>query len=113
MHEYSIVQSLIERIDRELAANNGTHVHRVEVAIGELAGVEVELLKTAFETFREGTSCANATIEVHSIAASYRCFFCDRPIARKSVLQCPECKRPARLESGDEILLERVEMEVA
>ena len=48
MHEYSIVASLIDRVQQEANAHGGTRVHRLHVQIGELAGVEIDLLKTAF-----------------------------------------------------------------
>jgi hydrogenase nickel incorporation protein HypA/HybF len=52
VHEYSIVASLIDRVQQEADAHGGARVHRLYVKIGELSGVEVDLLKTAFDTFR-------------------------------------------------------------
>ena len=43
MHEYSIVASLIDRVQQEAAAYDGARVHRLHVKIGELSGVELEL----------------------------------------------------------------------
>jgi hypothetical protein len=60
MHEYSIVQALLERVDREVRSHRASRVHRVHVCIGEVAGVEIDLLKTAFETIRRGTACEAA-----------------------------------------------------
>jgi hypothetical protein len=34
-------------------------------------------------------------------------------LARGEILRCPSCRLPARLASGDEILLEQIEMEVS
>jgi Zn finger protein HypA/HybF involved in hydrogenase expression len=34
-------------------------------------------------------------------------------VAPGDVLTCPDCGSPARLEEGDEIVLDRIEMEVA
>jgi hypothetical protein len=47
------------------------------------------------------------------VAARWSCPGCGRPIASGEILRCPDCLRPARLEAGDEILLEQIEMEVA
>ncbi len=41
MHEYSIVQALVERVDAEARARGATAVHRLSVSIGELSGVEI------------------------------------------------------------------------
>ena len=112
MHEYSIVEALLARVDAEARARGATAVHRLTVRIGELSGVEVELLATAFETFRDRTICAHADLDVLPVAAAWACPQCGDPIGRGATLQCPRCGVPARLAQGDEILLDRIEMEV-
>jgi hydrogenase nickel incorporation protein HypA/HybF len=112
MHEYSIVSALVDRVQREVDARPGAIVHRLHVRIGELAGVEVDLLRTAFETFRERSVCDRAELELVVVPAVWRCPRCERAIAPGAILRCPDCDRPARLDAGDEIILERIEMEV-
>ena len=68
MHEYSIVASLIDRVQQEAAAHGGSRVHRLHVKIGELSGVEIDLLKTAFDTFRERTICDGAELAIDTVA---------------------------------------------
>jgi len=111
MHEYSIVAALIEQVEREAAAR-AARVHRLHVAIGELAGVDVPLLCTAFDTFCVDTVCAGAALEVREVAAVWACPGCGQTLERGARLRCPCCDRPARLTRGDEIILERIEMEV-
>ncbi|MEM7433624.1 MAG: hydrogenase maturation nickel metallochaperone HypA [Myxococcota bacterium] len=113
MHEYSIVASLIDRVEHEVQAHCGSKVQKLRVKIGELSGVEVDLLRTAFETFRERTICEGAQLEIDAIDAVWACTRCDRRIPRGAVLRCHDCSRPATLVRGDEIVLERIEMEVA
>jgi hydrogenase nickel incorporation protein HypA/HybF len=112
MHEYSIVQALMERIEAEAAARGAIAVDRVVVRIGELSGVDVGLLHTAYVTFRERTICERAPLEIAEAAAEWNCRTCGGPIARGAALRCTACGGPARLRQGDEILLERIEMEV-
>ena len=111
MHEYSIVASLIDRVQEEAALHGGTRVHRLHVKIGEQSGVELDLLKTAFDTFRERTICDGAELAIDSVVAVWACPRCDRVIARGAVLRCDTCGRGARMIHGDEIILERIEME--
>ncbi len=111
MHEYSIVGSLIDRVQQEAVLHGSTRVHRLHVKIGELAGVELDLLKTAFDTFRERTICEGTELAIDSVVAVWACPRCDRVIARGAVLRCDTCGRPARMIHGDEIILERIEME--
>jgi hydrogenase nickel incorporation protein HypA/HybF len=113
VHEYSIVASLVEKVEQIAREKNAAGVHRVRVKIGELAGVETELLATAYDTFRAETVCANANLEIVSVPARWACRRCGRAIRAGEILTCPDCGAPARLAEGDEILLEQVELEVA
>lgn len=112
MHEYSIVAALVEQVGRHARAHGARRIERLHVRIGELSGVEVPLLTAAYAVFRERTICEGAALEVQSVEALWRCPACERAIARGAAPRCPECRRPARLERGDEIVLERIEMEV-
>ena len=112
MHEYSIVQALVERVEAEARARHAASVHRLSVRIGELSGVDVGLLATAFTTFRERTICERAELEVHSVPVRWECPECGREVSPGTMLRCSGCGAPARLASGDEIVLDRIEMEV-
>ena len=112
MHEYSIVSALMEQVEAAAAERGASAVHRVRVRIGELAGVEPELFDSAFEMCRERTVCESAELEVVHAAAAWSCPSCGRTLETGGILRCPVCEVPARLASGDEIILERIEMEV-
>ncbi len=112
MHEYSIVQALMRRVESEARVQNATSVGRIRVALGELSGVDPELLSTAYEVFRERTLCHAAEMEIRTVPALWACPSCGLPLAQGEVLRCPSCQAPARLVSGDEIVLEQIEMEV-
>jgi hydrogenase nickel incorporation protein HypA/HybF len=87
-------------------------VHRLSIRIGELSGVDPDLLSTAYDTFRERTICEGAQLEVHIVPAQWDCPECGQVIGRGEVLTCPACELPARLSKGDEIMLDRIELEV-
>ena len=111
MHEYSIIAALIDRVQKETAVYGEVEVRRLHVRIGELSGVEIELLETAFETFRERTLCGHADLEIEIVPPVWSCPNCRSPIARGAILRCEACDRPAKLLQGDEIVLQRIEME--
>lgn len=113
MHEYSIVQSLMAHIEAHAREHHAIAVHRVAVRIGELSGVEPDLLRTAYDLIKERTMCAEAPLDITAVPASWACRSCATPVAQGSALRCPECGSPARLVAGDEILLDRIELEVA
>jgi hydrogenase nickel incorporation protein HypA/HybF len=112
MHVYSIVQALVERVEAEARARGATGVHRLSIRIGELSGVEPELLTTAYDTFRERTICEHATLDVQLIPARWVCPTCGCALRRGDILTCQRCAIPARLAEGDEIMLDRIELEV-
>ncbi len=113
MHEYSIVQALMERIEEQARAHGAAAVSRVAVRIGEMSGVEPDLLRTAFELVREKTICDGASLVITRTAAAWECRRCAREVPTGGVLRCPACGGPARMRQGDEILLEQLELEVA
>lgn len=113
MHEYSLVQALVEQVDQQVRAHHASGVHSVSVRIGAMAGVDVELFTTAYTTFRERTVCEHAALHVDVVPAVWACPSCNAAIERGRPLQCPVCGEPARLVSGDEIMLDRLELEVA
>lgn len=113
MHEYSLVESLIGRVEQEARRRGAIAVHRLSVRVGELSGVDPELFRTAYETFREGTICARAPLELARVEATWSCPSCRRPIARGGILRCPACEVPARLDDGgDALTLDGIELEV-
>ena len=112
MHEYSLMTALMDRVEEEAAAHRALAVHRVRVRIGELSGVEPELLESAFEIVRAGTICAGAVLEVERVPARWECSACHRPLGAGERLQCAGCGTPAALVSGGEIVLGRIELEV-
>ncbi len=112
MHEYSIISALVDQVAVQASRHPGAKVRRVHVAIGELAGVELQLLATAFETFRATTICADSELAIESRPARWVCPKCKTPIPRGAKLRCDPCESPARLDGGDEIMLQRIEMEM-
>ncbi len=112
MHEYSLVAALIERVAAEAQAHGASRIARVHVRLGELSGVDPSLLSTAYETFRERTVCDGALLSLSLSPAVWACPRCDARLERGQPLRCAACGVPARLLEGDELLLERIEMEV-
>ena len=112
MHEYSIVSALLARVEAEARAYGAETVHSIRVRIGELSGVEKDLLEAAYELARERTLCEKAELEIVPVEARWICSSCESAIPKGEVLRCSVCDLPAQLAEGDEILLERVEMEV-
>jgi hydrogenase nickel incorporation protein HypA/HybF len=111
MHEYSLVSAMVARVEKEARARSATAVHRLAVRIGSLSGVEPALFASAFTLVRQGL-LADAELELRRSEAAWGCPSCGAAIAAGETLRCAACQVPAQLLSGDEIILEQIEMEV-
>ena len=112
MHEYSLMLAVLERVEEESKAHQAIAVHRVRLRIGDVSGVEADLLESAFEIVKAGTVCERAALEIERVPARWECSACGQPVGGGERLQCAACGAPARLASGGEILLGRIELEV-
>ena len=112
MHEYSLVQALLDRVETEARARHASAVHRVTVRIGRMGGVEPGLFASAFALSRAGTLCEHAELDLRSEDVRWVCVACDREIPPGRALACPSCGWPAEMAGGDALMLEGIELEV-
>jgi hydrogenase nickel incorporation protein HypA/HybF len=113
MHEYSIVQSLLDLTEENAKQNNAKKVTKLEIKVGVLSGVEVELLKTAFDTFKDGTICEDAEFIVHIQPVVVRCKECnEKNELQKNEYSCPNCNsQNLEVLDGEEMYLMSLELE--
>jgi hydrogenase nickel incorporation protein HypA/HybF len=111
MHEYSIVQALYDSVMSHAGTGPGT-IQEVRVRIGELSGVDPELLDTAWRTFRVHTPCDAADMTIHLVPPAWECPACRTAAPARGQRRCAACGGPLRLAEGDEILLDQIVMEV-
>jgi hydrogenase nickel incorporation protein HypA/HybF len=111
MHEFSLVRALADRVEEEARSRHAVAVHRLTVAIGTVSGIEPRLFKTAFTLCRHGV-LTDAELEIRRIEAAWFCPGCGRDVASGGALRCDPCGQAARLRTGDELVLEQIEMEV-
>jgi len=60
MHEYSVVQALLNQCGEVAVQNNASKIMKVVTKIGVMSGIEPHLLQTEFDTSTEGTMCHKA-----------------------------------------------------
>ena len=112
MHEYSIVQSLLNRVQDSLRGYDVRSVRTLRLRLGELSGVDGGLLRTAYELCTPGTLCDGAELVIEAVPARWQCPRCDRETPAGERLACPSCGGSVRLVEGDEIVLEKIDLEV-
>lgn len=113
MHEYSIVQSLLDSCEENAIKSSAQKVTKVVVKIGVMSGVEPELLKTAFDTFKEKTLCEEAEFIINIQPVVIKCNKCLSESILKSIEYCcPKCKETdIDILDGEEMYLMQLELE--
>ena len=113
MHEYSIVQALLEQCESHAKANDATKVVKVVTKIGKLSGVEPHLLETAFETFKEKTVCDGAEFVMKLQDLKLYCNDCHQESEQSEVrYQCAHCESiDVKVIDGEDMFLMSLEME--
>ena len=113
MHEYSVVQALLEQCENHAKANSATQILEVTVKIGVQSGIEVHLFETAFETFKEKTICDRAKLTIQHQPLLIYCAECDKEYTLKKIeYVCPECDNLLiKVLDGEDMYLMRLEMQ--
>jgi hydrogenase nickel incorporation protein HypA/HybF len=112
MHEYSIVQSLLGRVEQSIRAYDVAAVRALRLRIGALSGVDGNLLRTAYEMCTPGTLCEGAALEIEEVPARWQCPRCGANPSAGQRLACASCGTGLALVEGDEIVLEKIDLEV-
>jgi hydrogenase nickel incorporation protein HypA/HybF len=112
MHEFSICQALIAKVEGIARARSG-QVRRVRVGIGPLSGVEPRLLEDAYPLACAGTGAEGSQLAIEHMNIRVRCRSCGAESeATPNRLTCGACGDwRTDLLSGDELLLLQIELE--
>jgi hydrogenase nickel incorporation protein HypA/HybF len=114
MHELSIVESLIEQVQRELErAGQQGRVRRLDLSIGRLSGVNCDSVRFAFGLLAPGTLVEKCELSIAEPKAACQCHACN---ARTEIddleANCPQCgSSEISIEGGRELLLQSIEIE--
>jgi hydrogenase nickel insertion protein HypA len=113
MHEYSVVQALLEQIEEIAEQNEASQVTKIIVKIGVMSGVEAHLLEIAFNTFKEKTICDKADFVMNIQQLKIRCNSCQTENELEKVHYCcPECNSTdLEVIDGEDMFLMSLEME--
>lgn len=112
MHEIGIANSIVDAVRVEVALHPGGQPRKVAVRIGELAAVDADALRFAFEVLVQDTDLDALELEIEICPRRQRCV-CDFEFNVTSYdLQCPRCgKECSECISGDQLELAYLEIE--
>ncbi len=112
MHELSICQSLLKQVGNIAAEHKASVVEIIYLQVGPLSGVEPNLLLSVFPFASADTVAEQAKLIISSMPIRVRCRACfaesEVSINRLICGQCGDWQ--TEILSGDELLLERIEM---
>ena len=113
MHELSVAMALHRACLQECPQGG---LELVQVRVGELSGVEPDLLEFAWSACIAETRDAGAILEIEFCQASQVCDRCG-PVNEKQpgswLRLCPYCESPLRVQGGDELEITAITTKVA
>ena len=105
MHELSIVLSIVDAVTKEVDQQKAQTVNRIELDIGNLAGIEWDSFEFAWPPAIKGTVLEHAERIVNHIPAIAVCAECGHEFEKKEPYDaCPQCDTYLHhLKSGKEL----------
>lgn len=118
MHEYGLIQDVVDRALVECQRARASAVSRVRIEVGEFAVASNESLETAYEILTRGTPLEHSTLEIAQVAGHAVCPACgfegaaadlgDELSEPPALLLCPHCGLPLLVTEGAGITLVQI-----
>jgi len=114
MHELSIVASLFDILNEKAREQKAKRITKVKLKVGMLSGVVPELLESAFDIYKKDTVASEARLEIERTSVKVKCKKCGAEFSPEDfTMICPSCGSfEVKVLSGDELLLEKMELEL-
>ncbi len=115
MHELSVCMALLDQVTAIAEERNARRVTRIELTVGPLSGIEIDLLENAWPIASAGTFADDAEVVVEATPVVVHCNACGKETsAETNRLACGHCGAlQTRVVSGEEMILQRVELETS
>lgn len=93
MHEFSLMQDILDSVKPVAVANNASKVTGITLDIGIMTQVVDECMTFAFEALTEDDPLySGATLEIHYLEPLSKCLDCDEEFTHDRFhLRCPSC----------------------
>jgi hydrogenase nickel incorporation protein HypA/HybF len=111
MHEFSIVNNIIDIAVGSAEQNGLKTVGCVEIEVGKASGIEPAAMEFAWESARKNTILENARLEIHFIPLCMLCLTCGKKYEPDEIYSpCPTCGDVnARILTGKELKVLAIE----
>ena len=113
MHELSIAQSIIERVEEIRHEHGAPGIASVQLQVGTLSGVDPYALELAFTVAVEGTPYGETQWKIVSVPASVACRACGATTQPDGPFPiCMRCdSADVEIVAGRELMIETLELE--
>ena len=114
MHEYSVTKNIVNIVNNAAAARGAARVKTVFLVIGESTCVIPDCVQIYYGMIARGTASEGAAINVRVVKPEMYCPVCLKTYHRpRFSFDCPTCGTAGSpTEAGNELYVERVELEV-
>jgi hydrogenase nickel incorporation protein HypA/HybF len=115
MHEFALMQSVLNLVEEKAKAHGLVRVTRVKLVVGKMTMALPAALEMAFGALGRGTVAEGAELEIEEREVRLSCPACDLEFTPElPCLACPRCGHAApRLVQGRELYLDYFEGEDA
>jgi hydrogenase nickel incorporation protein HypA/HybF len=110
MHEFSLVESLLDEVERVGVTRPGVMILEITIDCGPLSGVEPELLHLAFESLAPPRLGENCRLRINDIPLEATCRDC-HSLCFPSLgdIRCHVCgSRQVNITQGDGLILRSI-----
>lgn len=113
MHEMSLAESVREIVDDTARASGARRVLSVRLEIGQLAQVEVDAMRFAFEVVQRGSLADTARLDIVEVDGTAWCMSCSQPVViTRRGDPCPRCgSHQLQVTGGDRMRVLDIEIE--
>jgi hydrogenase nickel incorporation protein HypA/HybF len=114
MHEFSLMQSVLEQVDTAAKEAGAQRVTVVRLIIGDMAEVVEDAMEFAFEALTPDTLSAGAQLVITTVKPRSRCTVCEHEFEHdRHHWSCPSCDSLAtELLAGRELYIDSVEVDI-
>ncbi len=113
MHELSITQDMLDLALSEAKKANAAKIGKINLVIGEMAGVVDECVRFYFDFLSKDTIAQGAALNIKRVPKQARCRDCGKEFELEDFnWVCPYCKgNLLEITAGSELFLESIEVE--
>ena len=112
MHELSITQSILSIALEQAKAAQADKITKIDLTIGELAGIVDECVEFYFDLLSKDTIAAEASLSFHQPPTKLRCRNCATTFSPGNLdWACPNCReQKIEIVSGRECFVSSIEV---